>query len=75
MNKFRRSRDNKIMLGVFAGLEKCLKAKGYTIDRYCLRSIYILLVLLMPAISGFLLCAYLIVGIILPYEGDNWFEV
>lgn len=72
MNKFRRSRDNKIMLGVFAGLEKFLKAKGYTIDRYYLRSIYVLLVLFMPiAISWCLLWAYIIVGIILPYEGDN----
>lgn len=72
MNKFRRSRDNKIMLGVFAGLEKFLKAKGYTIDRYCLRAIYVLLVLFMPiAISWCLLWAYIIIGIILPYEGDN----
>lgn len=72
MNKFRRSRDNKIMLGVFAGLEKFLKAKGYTIDRYCLRSIYVLLVLFTPiAISWCLLWAYIIIGIILPYEGDN----
>ena len=72
MNKFRRSRDNKIMLGVFAGLEKFLKAKGYTIDRYCLRSIYVLLVLFIPiAISWCLLWAYIIIGIILPYEGDN----
>lgn len=72
MNKFRRSRDNKIMLGVFAGLEKFLKAKGYTIDRYCLRAIYVLLILFMPiTISWCLLWAYIIVGIILPYEGDN----
>ena len=72
MNKFRRSRDNKIMLGVFAGLEKFLKAKGYMIDRYCLRSIYVLLVLFMPiAISWCLLWAYIIIVIILPYEGDN----
>ena len=72
MNKFRKSRENKVIFGIFAGLEKFLETKGYTIDRYCLRSIYILLILLVPAISGFLLCAYLIVGIILPYEeGDN----
>ena len=72
MNKFRRSRDNKVMFGIFAGLEKFLKTKGYTIDRYSLRAIYVLLVLFMPiAISWCLLLAYIIVGIILPYEGDN----
>lgn len=71
MNKFRKSRDNKIMFGVFAGLEKFLKAKGYMIDRYCLRAIYILLIIFMPiAISWCLLWAYIIVGIILPYEGE-----
>lgn len=64
------------MLGVFAGLEKFLKGKGYTIDRYCLRAIYVLLVLFTPiTISWCLLWVYIIVGIILPYEGDNWFEV
>ena len=73
MNKFRKSRENKVMFGVFAGLEKFLKAKGYTIDRYCLRAIYVLLILFMPiAISWCLLWAYIIIGIILPYEeGDN----
>lgn len=73
MNKFRRSRENKVMFGVFTGLEKFLKAKGYTIDRYCLRAIYILLIIFMPiAISWCLLWAYLIIGMILPYEeGDN----
>lgn len=72
MNKFRRSRDNKVMFGIFAGLEKFLKAKGYTFDRYSLRAIYVLLVLFTPiTISWCLLWAYIIVGIILPYEGDN----
>lgn len=72
MNKFRRSRDNKVMFGVFAGLEKFLKIKGYTIDRYCLRAIYVLLVLFTPITTSWcLLWAYIIVGIILPYEGDN----
>lgn len=72
MNKFRRSRENKVMFGIFAGLEKFLKTKGYTIDRYSLRAIYVLLILFMPiAISWCLLWAYIIVGIILPYEGDN----
>lgn len=71
MNKFRRSRNNKVIFGIFAGLEKFLKTKGYTIDRYSLRAIYVLLILFMPiAISMCLLCAYLIVGIILPYEGE-----
>lgn len=72
MNKFRKSRDNKIMFGVFAGLEKFLQAKGYKVDRYSLRIIYVLLIIFTPiAISWCLLWAYIIVGIILPYEGDN----
>lgn len=72
MNRFRRLRDHKVIFGIFSGLEKFLKTKGYTVDRYCLRAIYVLLILFMPiAISWCLLWAYIIVGIILPYEGDN----
>lgn len=71
MSQFRRSRENKVLFGIFAGLEKFFKTKGYTVDRYCLRAIYVLLILFMPiAISWCLLWGYLIVGMILPYEGE-----
>lgn len=71
MNRFRRLRDHKVIFGIFSGLEKFLQAKGYKVDRYSLRAAYILLIIFMPiAISMCLLCAYLIVGMIFPYEGE-----
>lgn len=71
MNKFRRSRENKVMFGIFSGLEKFLQAKGYKVDRYSLRIIYILLIIFTPiTISWCLFIAYFIVSLLLPYEGE-----
>ena len=71
MSKFRRSRENKVLFGVFSGLEKFFKTKGYDIDRYNMRVIYIFLVIFTPVtISWCLFIAYFIVSLFLPYEGE-----
>lgn len=71
MSSFRRSRENKVLFGVFAGLEKFFKTKGYDIDRYNMRVIYVFLVIFTPVtISWCLFIAYFIVSLLLPYEGE-----
>lgn len=71
MSSFRRSRENKVMFGIFSGLEKFLQTKGYKVDRYSLRIIYVLLIIFTPiTISLCLFVAYFIVSLLLPYEGE-----
>ena len=72
MSSFRRSRENKAVFGIFSGLEKFLKERGYSVDRYVLRLIYILLMIFMPnVISWGLFFGYFAVSLILPYEGED----
>lgn len=71
MSKFRRSRENKVLFGIFSGLEKFFKIKGYDIDRYNMRVIYIFLVIFTPVtISWCLFVAYFIISLLLPYERE-----
>ena len=72
MSSFRRSRENKAVFGVFSGLEKFLKERGYGADRSVLRLIYILLMIFTPnVISWGLFFGYFVVSLILPYEGED----
>lgn len=69
--KFRRSRENRFLFGVFTGLEKFLKEKGINITVYAIRIIYLVLIIVSPeAIMYALILAYLLVAAMLPYEDE-----
>lgn len=66
---FKRIEKDRLFLGVFTGLAEVLKQKNINISVYALRIIYLLLIVLLPAVPMYLIIfAYLITGIIFPLK-------